>query len=105
MLVGTFTRYKVPAIIATSGIVLAAVYILWMYQRTMTGPTTEAVKGMRDLSKRELLVIAPVIAILVALGFYPKPALDVINPSVKATMVRVDKQDPKPAVAEKGIRP
>ncbi len=105
VLVGTFTRYKVPAIIATSGIVLAAVYILWMYQRTMTGPTTEAVKGMRDLSKRELLVIAPVIAILVALGFYPKPALDVINPSVKATMVRVDKQDPKPAVAEKGIRP
>ncbi len=105
VLVGTFTRYKVPAIIATSGIILAAIYILWMYQRTMTGPTSESVKGMTDLSKRELLVIAPVIAILVVLGFYPKPALDVINPSVKQTMVRVDKQDPKPAVAEKGIRP
>ncbi|GAB2867714.1 NADH-quinone oxidoreductase subunit M [Actinoallomurus bryophytorum] len=105
VLVGTFTRYKVPAIIATSGIILAAVYILWMYQRTMTGPTTEKVAGMRDLSKRELVVIAPVLALLVVLGFYPKPALDMINPSVKQTMVRVDQHDPKPTVAEKGTRP
>src|SRR3954447_15337123 len=96
VLVGTFTRYKVPAIIATTGIILAAVYILWMYQRTMTGPTTEKVAGMRDLSKREVAVIAPVLALLVVLGFYPKPALDMINPSVKQTMVRVDKHDPKP---------
>jgi NADH-quinone oxidoreductase subunit M len=105
VLVGTFTRYKVPAIIATSGIILAAVYILWMYQRTMTGPTAEKVVGMRDLSKRELVVIAPVLALLVVLGFYPKPALDMINPSVKQTMVRVDQHDPKPTVAEKGTRP
>jgi NADH-quinone oxidoreductase subunit M len=105
VLVGTFTRYKVPAIIATSGIILAAVYILWMYQRTMTGPPTEKVVGMRDLSKRELVVIAPVLALLVVLGFYPKPALDMINPSVKQTMVRVHQQDPKPTIAEKGTRP
>jgi NADH-quinone oxidoreductase subunit M len=105
VLVGTFTRYKVPAIIATSGIILAAVYILWMYQRTMTGPPTEKVAGMRDLSKRELAVIAPVLALLVVLGFYPKPALNMINPSVKQTMVQVDKQDPKPTIAEKGTRP
>jgi NADH-quinone oxidoreductase subunit M len=60
---------------------------------------------MRDLSKREVAVIAPVLALLVVLGFYPKPALDMINPSVKQTMVRVDKQDPKPTIAEKGTRP
>jgi NADH-quinone oxidoreductase subunit M len=105
VLVGTFTRYKVPAIIATTGIILAAVYILWMYQRTMTGPTAEKVRGMADLSKREVAVIAPVLALLVVLGFYPKPALDMINPSVKQTMVRVDQHDPKPAIAEKGTRP
>ncbi|MCO6004424.1 NADH-quinone oxidoreductase subunit M [Actinoallomurus purpureus] len=102
VLVGTFTRYKVPAVIATVGIILAAVYILWMYQRTMNGPTAEAVKGMSDLSKRELIVIAPIIAIIVALGFYPKPVLDVINPSVKQTLVQVHQQDPKPTIAEKG---
>ncbi|WP_329245295.1 NADH-quinone oxidoreductase subunit M [Actinoallomurus sp. NBC_01490] len=105
VLVGTFTRYKVPAIIATSGIILAAVYILWMYQRTMSGPPTEKVAGMRDLSKRELVVIAPVLALLVLLGFYPKPALNMINPSVKQTMVKVEKHDPQPTIAEKGIRP
>ncbi|MEV0401556.1 NADH-quinone oxidoreductase subunit M [Actinoallomurus sp. NPDC050550] len=102
VLVGTFTRYKVPAVIATVGIILAAVYILWMYQRTMNGPTAEAVKGMSDLSKRELIVVAPIIAIIVALGFYPKPVLDVINPSVKQTLIQVHQQDPKPTIAEKG---
>ncbi len=102
VLVGTFTRYKVPAIIATVGIILAAVYILWMYQRTMNGPTAEPVRGMRDLSKREVVVLAPILAIIVGLGFYPKPVLDVINPSVKQTLVQVHQQDPAPAVAEKG---
>ncbi|MCO5968002.1 NADH-quinone oxidoreductase subunit M [Actinoallomurus soli] len=102
VLVGTFSRYKVPAVIATVGIILAAIYILWMYQRTMNGPTAEAVKGMKDLSKRELIVVAPIIAIIVALGFYPKPVLDAINPSVKQTLIQVHQQDPKPTVAEKG---
>jgi NADH-quinone oxidoreductase subunit M len=60
---------------------------------------------MPDLSKREVAVIAPVLALLVVLGFYPKPALDMINPSVKQTMVQVHKQDPKPTIAEKGTRP
>lgn len=71
----------------------------------MSGPPTEKVAGMRDLSKRELVVIAPVLALLVLLGFYPKPALNMINPSVKQTMVKVEKHDPQPTIAEKGIRP
>ena len=41
VLVGTFTRYEAAAILATAGIILAAIYILWMYQRTMTGPVAE----------------------------------------------------------------
>lgn len=98
VLVGTFTRYRVPAVIATVGIVLAAVYILWMYQRTMNGPTAEKVSGMPDLSVRERVAIVPILAIIVALGFYPKPVLDVINPSVEHTLSRVEKQDPKPTV-------
>jgi NADH-quinone oxidoreductase subunit M len=105
VLVGTFTRYRTAAVIATVGIILAAVYILWMYQRTMNGPTAEKVKGMPDLSRRELVAIAPILAIIVALGFYPKPVLDVINPSVQYTMSRVQMQDPAPTVAENGARP
>ena len=107
VLVGTFTRYKVPAVIGTVGIILAAVYILWMYQRTMNGPTVEKVDGMPDLSGREIVAVAPVIALIVALGFFPKPVLDVINPSVQQTLSRVQMQDPQPTVAtvQEGPRP
>jgi NADH-quinone oxidoreductase subunit M len=103
--VGTFTRYQVPAVIATVGIILAAIYILWMYQRTMHGPTAEKVRGMPDLSGRELVAVAPVVAIIVALGFFPQPLLNVINPSVQQTLSRVQMQDPQPTVAERGARP
>ncbi|HEX6888996.1 MAG TPA: NADH-quinone oxidoreductase subunit M [Candidatus Nanopelagicales bacterium] len=100
VLAGTFTRYPVAAVIATLGIVLAALYILLMYQRTMTGPVRDEVAGMRDLRGREVLAIAPVIAIILALGFFPQVALDVINPSVDQTMTAVGSTDPVPAIAE-----
>jgi NADH-quinone oxidoreductase subunit M len=108
VLVGTFTRYKVPAVIGTVGIILAAVYILWMYQRTMNGPTAEKVSAMRDLSGREIVAVAPIVALIVALGFFPQPVLDVINPSVRQTLSRVQMQDPQPTVAtavQQGERP
>src|SRR5205085_7088537 len=54
VLVGTFTRYKVAASLATVGIILAAIYLLWMYQRTMTGPVRAEVADMPDLRPREL---------------------------------------------------
>jgi NADH-quinone oxidoreductase subunit M len=100
VLAGTFTVYPVPAVIATAGIVLAALYILLMYQRTLTGPVKPGVDGMADLRGREVLAIAPVIAIIIALGFFPQVALDVINPSVDQTMTIVGSADPAPAIAE-----
>jgi NADH-quinone oxidoreductase subunit M len=100
VLAGTFTVYPVPAIIATGGIVLAALYILLMYQRTMTGPVQPGVESMPDLRGREVLALAPVIAIIIALGFFPQAALDVINPSVDQTMTIVGSADPAPAIAE-----
>ncbi|HEV7173060.1 NADH-quinone oxidoreductase subunit M, partial [Pedococcus sp.] len=62
VLVGSFTRYKVAASIGTVGIILAALYMLILYQRTMTGPVSPDVEGSRDLSLREKWVIAPVVA-------------------------------------------
>jgi NADH-quinone oxidoreductase subunit M len=98
VLVGTFTRYQAVAIIATGGIILASLYILLMYQRTMTGEPNEGTRSMRDLTSREVWVVAPLIAVILALGFYPKPVLDVINPAVKRTMQQIDRQDPAPVV-------
>ncbi|MER0447607.1 NADH-quinone oxidoreductase subunit M [Streptomyces sp. Edi4] len=98
VLVGTFSRYPVAGVVATLGIVLAALYVLVLYQRTMTGPVKAEVQGMPDLKVRELLVVAPLIALLVFLGVYPKPLTDIVNPAVRQTMSDVHKKDPNPAV-------
>lgn len=98
VLVGTFSRYPAIGIIATFGIVLAALYTLVLYQRTMTGPVKPEVATMPDLRPRELLVVAPLIVLLIFLGVYPKPVTDIVNPSVKQTLSDVHKKDPKPSV-------
>ena len=98
VLVGTYTRYPVAAIIATFGIVLAALYILIPVQKALHGPTTPGNENLPDLNKREIAAIAPVIAVIIALGFYPKPALDIINPAAEATISKAGFSDPAPVV-------
>jgi NADH-quinone oxidoreductase subunit M len=106
VLIGTFTVNKTVAVIATAGIVLACIYVLWMVQRTTQGkvnPLLERVDGMRkDMSKREVAVVAPLIALILLLGFYPKPVIDVINPAVKATLSQIGSSDPAPTAASGG---
>jgi NADH-quinone oxidoreductase subunit M len=107
VLLGVFTVNKTVAVIATAGIILAAGYVLWMVQRTTQGalnPELSQVDGMkRDLSWRETAVVAPLIALILFLGFYPKPVLDVINPAVQTTLSEFGASDPKPtAVTEAG---
>jgi NADH-quinone oxidoreductase subunit M len=102
VLVGTFQRYPVPAILGTLGIVLAALYILLMYKRMMTGPRPELEGPVLDLSLREKLVVAPLIAAFLVLGFYPKPVLDVLNPAVATTLKYVGVTDPAPTTAADG---
>ncbi|MFF5706257.1 NADH-quinone oxidoreductase subunit M [Streptomyces sp. NPDC012794] len=103
VLVGTFARYPVVGIIATVGIVLAALYTLVLYQRTMTGPVKEEVRTMPDLRARELLVIAPLIALLIGLGVYPKVLTDIVNPAVEHTMSDVKLTDPKPELSIQNV--
>ncbi len=98
VIVGAFVHSPWAASFAVLGIVLVAIYILWMYQRTMTGPVREGVVGMRDLNLREIGALAPLLLLIVVLGFFPKPLLDVINPSVEHTMSEVGKSDPQPQV-------
>ena len=100
VMVGAFVHSPWAASFAVLGIVLVAIYILWMYQRIMTGPVREGVAGMRDLNAREIFAVAPLLLLILVLGFFPKPLLSVINPSVDHTMSQVGKSDPKPAVTE-----
>jgi len=179
VLIGTFTRYPVWAVIATVGIVFAAIYMLWIFQRTMTGPvrgvgvlggdardefgiggpsggtspgervpvpagarsltagsspadlsaadsvgqsggpllqaegegptgnSTGEVHGhapsrikakFGDLTAREITVLTPLVVLIIVLGVYPQPVLDVINPAAERTMVDVGYTDPAPAI-------
>ena len=87
VLIGTFGRYGVAAIVATGALVLSAIYILWLYQRVMTGPVREGNEKISDLVPREALVVIPLLALLIVFGVYPKPALDIITPAVQSTIV------------------
>ena len=100
VLIGTFTRYPVAAGFAATALVLSAIYILWLYQRMMTGPVTHGNERLRDLVPRELVVVSPLIALLLVLGVYPKIALDVIDPAVSHTLTTMHQTDPTPSVAE-----
>ncbi len=100
VLVGTFMRYPAVAVIATVGIILASLYILITYQRMFTGPAREFASGWRDMNAREAWVVAPLIAVIIALGVFPKPVLDVLDPAVARTMEQTGSTDPAPTVAD-----
>ncbi|HEV3361341.1 MAG TPA: NADH-quinone oxidoreductase subunit M [Pseudonocardiaceae bacterium] len=114
VLLGSYETQPVYAILATIGMVLAALYVLWLVQRIMTGPLRGKAFGadeplvgvtggpgaatdplgraksmISDLNGREKLVLAPMVILILLLGFYPKPLLDVVNPSVGATLTSV----------------
>ena len=90
VLIGTFVAHRWWAVVATVGVIVAAVYLLWAYQQVFHGtPSDEDVKT-RDLGWNERLIVAPLIVLIVALGVFPKPVLDRINPSVNQLVVHVD---------------
>jgi len=90
ILSGTFLVHRWWAIAATLGTVLAAVYLLWMYQQVFHGKPDRESEKMRDLGWSERLIMVPLIVIIVFLGVYPKPVLDRITPSVDRLVVHVD---------------
>jgi len=96
VLLGSYPTQPVYTIIATVGIIFAALYALWVYQRTMQGPpggagvlAAQEQGRLVDVSRAEVAVLAPLVALILVLGFYPKPVLDVITPSVSATLTEL----------------
>jgi NADH-quinone oxidoreductase subunit M len=113
VLIGSYGREPVYTVLATIGMIMAALYVLWFYQRVMHGPLRgDAVLGalagpgavadpevaakrvIPDLGGREKAVLVPLVILIFGIGFYPQPLLDVITPSVKATMSSVGLTDP-----------
>lgn len=98
VLIGTFSRSGPAAVVAVGGVVLAAIYVLLTYQRIFTGPVRDELRSTPDLSAREKWVIGPLIALLLVLGFYPAPALDLVREPATITLEQVGVDDVPTAV-------
>jgi NADH-quinone oxidoreductase subunit M len=97
VLIGSFLTRRWWTVTAAVGVILAALYLLWAYQRVFHGEPDEENASMPDLSWREGLVMAPLIALIVFLGVYPKPVLDRIQPSVDRLITHVEALSCEPA--------
>lgn len=102
VMAGSWQRYPVHTAVITVGMVLAAAYVLTVYKKTMTGPVTDEVaeKVSQDLDLRERFVIVPLLALLIVLGFFPKPVLDVADAAAEHVMTTLGVSDPAPAIQE-----
>jgi NADH-quinone oxidoreductase subunit M len=98
VLISAFDYHWWVGAVAVTGIVLAAVYVLWLYQRTMTGPTPLGGEGITDLNVRELVAVVPLMLALVFFGLYPMPLLDVSNPAVDTLLQQAGVTDDPPVV-------
>ena len=96
ILLGTFKSNMVYAVIASLGVIFAAVYMLWMFQRVMFGEVVkEENKVLKDLSLREIAVLLPLIFFIVQICVYPKPFLSRMDASVKHLIAQVESKTGK----------
>jgi NADH-quinone oxidoreductase subunit M len=90
ILLGTFQANPLYGVLASTGVVLGAIYMLWMVQRVFFGPIKHAVnETLQDLTVREVAVFAPIIALIFFMGIYPKPFLSRMEPAVKRFIAEV----------------
>ncbi|MEM9616020.1 MAG: NADH-quinone oxidoreductase subunit M [Actinomycetota bacterium] len=90
ILIGTFSAARWYAVVAATGVILAALYLLWAYQRSFHGPAEGDNASMRDLRLSEFLGISPLLFLIVFLGVYPKPVLERIEPAVDELVTHVE---------------
>jgi NADH-quinone oxidoreductase subunit M len=101
VLIGSFATARWWVVVAASGVILAALYLLWAYQRVFHGEPDEENKSFAELKWKEASLLLPFIGLIVFCGVYPKPMLDRIQPSVDKLLAHVEDRSeyrqPKPA--------
>ena len=90
ILIGSFPTSRWWVVAATTGVILAALYLLWAYQRVFHGEPDEANKSFAEITKREAMLLSVFVAAIVFTGVYPKPMLNRIEPSVKSLLEHVE---------------
>jgi NADH-quinone oxidoreductase subunit M len=90
ILIGSFPTSRWWVVAATTGVILAALYLLWAYQRVFHGEPDEANKSFAEITMREAMLLSVFVAAIVFTGVYPKPMLSRIEPSVKSLLEHVE---------------
>ncbi|HSL92458.1 MAG TPA: hypothetical protein VK863_07395, partial [Candidatus Limnocylindrales bacterium] len=91
ILLGSFKTTRLLTVFAATGVILAAVYMLWMYQRVMFGKvTSEKNLGLPDLNAREVAYLLPLLVMIFWIGVYPQTFLRKMDASVQATVARIE---------------
>jgi NADH-quinone oxidoreductase subunit M len=102
VLVGTFITHRWWAVVGTTAVVSGAIYLFWAYQRVFHGRTSEVNDKVKDITWREIGMVAPLLAGIVFLGVYPKPFFDRVNPSVEYLLGHVQQSAPNAGVPSQG---
>jgi NADH-quinone oxidoreductase subunit M len=90
ILLGTYQAHVWAGVAATLGVVLAALYLLWPYQRMFHGPVEGRAVGLTDLNLREIAVMVPIVVLLLGIGLYPDPLYQRVTPSVEQVLTQVE---------------
>ena len=89
ILIGTYQTTPWAAVLSCFGVILAAIYLLWAYQRMFHGPVEGKSADFPDLNVREIAVLVPLVALMLGIGLYPKPLYDRVNPTVERILAEV----------------
>jgi NADH-quinone oxidoreductase subunit M len=96
ILLGSFDASRLASILATGGVVGSAIYLLWAYQRTFHGPiTNDENRVFKDLTRRERLVLVPLVAFILLIGIWPRPFLDRMQPAVQKVVTKMQGAAPR----------
>jgi NADH-quinone oxidoreductase subunit M len=97
-LLGAFVVHRWYAVVATAGVILAAVYMLYAFQQSFTGVPHGVTERLRDLNARELVAVVPLLALSLFIGLYPRPLLERVEPTMKSLIehfeARTDYREP-----------
>jgi NADH-quinone oxidoreductase subunit M len=105
ILLGLFKANTLAAVLAATGIILSAVYMLWMYQRVIFGKITHSEnESLNDLNPRELITLVPIILLIFWIGIYPKPFLDLISAGTSHLVSTVHKKHAQTQAERVAIR-
>jgi NADH-quinone oxidoreductase subunit M len=89
ILLGTYQTVPWAAVTAAFGVIFAALYLLWAYQRMFHGPVAGKAVAMPDLNRREIAVMVPLLALMIGIGLYPAPVYDRVNPTIEQIISEV----------------